>query len=59
MEWVVIKNGILPIIFALFAAYFYAKDYSNSTIMAGFFDEFMEKREEYSSSKKHISIFYI
>ena len=53
------KNGILPIIFALFAAYFYAKDYSNSTIIAGFFDEFMEKREESSSSKKHISIFYI
>lgn len=46
------KNGILPIIFALFAAYFYAKDYSNSTIMAGFFDEFMEKRVESSTSKK-------
>ena len=53
------KNGILPIIFALFAAYFYAKDYSNSTMIAGFYDEFMEKREESSSSKKHISIFYI
>lgn len=53
------KNRILPIAFALFAAYFYAKDYSNSTIMAGFYDKFMEKREESSSSKKHISIFYI
>ena len=53
------KNGILPIAFGLFAAYFYAKDYSNSTIIAGFYDEFMKKREEYSSSKKHISIFYI
>ena len=53
------KNGILPIIFASFAAYFYAKDYSNSTMMVGFYDEFMEKREESSSSKKHISIFYI
>lgn len=52
-------NRILPIAFALFAAYFYAKDYSNSTIMAGFYDKFMEKREESSSSKKHISIFYI
>ena len=46
------KNGILPIIFALFEAYFYAKDYSNSTIMAGFYDEFMEKRAESSSSNK-------
>ena len=46
------KNGILPIAFALFAAYFYAKDYSNSTMMAGFFDEFMEKRVESSTSKK-------
>lgn len=46
------KNGILPIIFALFAAYFYAKDYSNSTIMAGFYNQFMEKREEYSSLKR-------
>ena len=53
------KNGILPIAFGLFAAYFYAKDYSNSTIIAGFYHEFMKKREEYSSSKKHISIFYI
>ena len=53
------KNGILPIAFALFATYFYAKDYSNSTIMAGFYDEFMEKREESYSSKKQISIFYI
>ena len=46
------KNGILAIIFALFEAYFYVKDYSNSTIMAGFYDEFMKKREEYSSSKR-------
>ena len=46
------KNGILPIAFALFATYFYAKDYSNSTIMAGFYDEFMEKREESFSSKR-------
>ena len=46
------KNGILPIIFALFPAYFYAKNYGNSTIMAGFYNQFMEKREEYSSSKK-------
>lgn len=46
------KNGILPIIFALFAAYFYAKDYSNSTMIAGFYDEFMGKREEYSSLKR-------
>ena len=46
------KNGILHTAFALFAAYFYAKDYSNSTIMAGFFDEFMEKRVESSTSKK-------
>ncbi len=46
------KNGILAIIFALFAAYFYVKDYSNSTIMAGFYDEFMEKTEESYSSKK-------
>ena len=53
------KNGILPIIFALFVACFYSKDYSNSTMMAGFYDEFMEKREESSSLKKHISIFYI
>ena len=27
-------------------------DYSNSTIKVGFYDEFMEKREESSSSKK-------
>ena len=46
------KNGILAIAFGLFAAYFYAKDYSNSTIMAGFFDEFMKKRVESSTSKK-------
>ena len=46
------KNGILRIIFALFAAYFYAKDYSNSTMIAGFYDEFMGKREEYSSLKR-------
>ena len=46
------KNGILPIIFALFAAYFYAKDYSNSTMIAGFYDEFMEKRAESFSLKK-------
>ena len=52
MEWVVMKNGILPIIFALFAAYFYAKNYSNSTMMAGFYDEFMEKRAESSSLNK-------
>ena len=38
--------------FALFVDYFYAKDYSNSTMMAGFYNQFMEKREEYSSSKK-------
>lgn len=44
MEWVVIKNRIIPIIFALFAVSFYAKniflsklfiDYINSTMMAG------------------------
>ena len=52
MEWVVMKNGILPIIFALFVAYFYAKDCSNSTIIAGFYDEFMEKRAESSSLNK-------
>lgn len=46
------KNRILAIIFALFAAYFYAKDYSNSNMMAGFYDEFAEKREESSSLKK-------
>ena len=39
------KNGILPIIFALFAAYFYAKDYSNSTMMAGFYEKFMKKEQ--------------
>ena len=37
---------------ALFAGYFYAKDYSNSTMMAGFYDEFIEKIEESNSSKK-------
>ena len=45
MEWVVIKNRIIPIIFGLFAVSFYAKnislsklfiDYINSTMMAGF-----------------------
>ncbi len=46
------KNGILPIAFALFETYFYAKNYSNSTMIARFFDEFMEKRAESSSSKK-------
>ena len=46
------KNGILPIAFGLFAAYFYAKDYSNSTMMAGFYDEFMEKRAGFSSLNK-------
>ena len=46
------KNGILPIAFALFAAYFYAKDYSNSTMMAGFFDEFMEKKRRIFLIKK-------
>ena len=46
------KNGILPIAFALFAGYFYAKDYSNSTMIAGFYDAFMGKREEYSSLKR-------
>ena len=46
------KNGILAIIFALFAVYFYAKDYSNSTMMAGFYDEFIEKTEESYSLKK-------
>ena len=44
MEWVVIKNRILPIIFALFAVFFYAKnislsklfiDYINSTMITG------------------------
>ena len=44
MEWVVIKNRILPIIFALFAVSFYAKnislskifiDYINSTMITG------------------------
>ena len=46
------KNGILPIIFALFAAYFYAKDYSNSTIIAGFYDEFMKKKRRIFLIKK-------
>ena len=53
------KNGILPIIFASFAAYCYVKDYINSTIKVGFYDEFMEKREESSSPKKHMRLFDI
>ena len=51
------KNGILPIAFALFATYFYAKNYSNSTMMAEFYDEFMGKREESSSSKSILVYF--
>ena len=39
------KNGILPIIFALFAAYFYAKDYSNLTMMADFMMNLWKKEK--------------
>ena len=46
------KNRILPIAFALFVAYFYAKDYSNSTIIAGFYDEFMKKKRRIFLIKK-------
>ena len=52
------KNGILPIAFALFAAYFYAKNYSNSTIMAGFYDEFMKKKRRIFLIKKSKLVYF-
>ena len=41
MEWVVIKNRILPIIFALFAVSFYAKNISLSKILIDYISSTM------------------
>ena len=51
------KNGILPIIFALFAAYFYAKDYSNSTMMADFMMN-LWKKEKNLHHQKSILVYF-